>query len=185
MGTNGNQEARWYVIHTYSGYEKRVKANLEQRIKSMSVQDHILRIEIPVEKEVEVREGQRETVDRKLFPGYMLVLMKMNEQSWGVVRNTPGVTGFVGAQDGKGRVAPIPLSEEEVKTILKRMEEKTPRIKIGVTKGQSVRIIEGPFKDFLGVIDEVKPEKGKVKALVSFFGRETPLELDLLQVERL
>lgn len=185
MGNNGNQEARWYVIHTYSGYENRVKANLMQRIKSMSAQDNILRIEIPVEKEVEVREGHREVAERKLFPGYVLVQMKMNEQSWNVVRNTPGVTGFVSAQDVKGSLTPVPLSEEEVQAILKRVEEQTPRVKTGVSKGQSVRITDGPFLDFLGTIDEVKPERGKVKVRVSFFGRETSLELDLLQVERI
>lgn len=185
MGTNGSEETRWYVIHTYSGYEQRVKTNLEQRIKSMGVQDHILKIEIPVEKELEVREGRREAVDKKLFPGYVLVQMKLDEESWKVVRNTPGVTGFVGVRDAKGRLTPVPLSEEEVQAILKRMETEAPRVKVGISKGQNIRIINGPFVDFMGIVDEVKPEKGKVKVLVSFFGRETPLELDLLQVERI
>lgn len=182
MGTNGNQEIRWHVIHTYSGYEERVKANLEQRIKSMGAEEDILQVEIPVEKVIKYKEGQRETKDGKLFPGYVLVQMRMNEQSWQVVRNTPGVIGFVGVQDAKGKLTPVPLSDEEVQAILKRKEE-PPKVKVGVSKGQSVRIIDGPFMDFIGVVDEVKPVKSKVKVLVSFFGRETPLELDLLQVE--
>jgi transcriptional antiterminator NusG len=180
-----DKEKRWYVIHTYSGYEPRVKANLEQRVKSMGVQDEISSIVIPTEEEIEVRNGQRHTVEKKLFPGYVLVRMKLTEKSWNVVRNTPGVTGFVGAQDEKGKLTPAPLEDSEVEVILKRIETKTPRVKVGFSKGQSVRIIDGPFLDFLGVVDEVNPEKGKVKVLVSFFGRETPVELDLLQVERL
>jgi transcriptional antiterminator NusG len=172
----------WYVVHTYSGYENKVEANLRQRIKSMGMEDKIFNIIIPTEEEVELREGQRRTVQRKIFPGYILVEMILDEQTWQVVRNTPGVTGFVGSGN-----RPVPLSEDEVKAILSRMrrpEEERP-IRIGFKKGETVRIIDGPFADFTGVVDEIYPEKGKVRVLVSIFGRETPLELDLLQVERL
>ncbi|MEK7269796.1 MAG: transcription termination/antitermination protein NusG [Planctomycetota bacterium] len=173
-------EKRWYVIHTYSGYENRVKVNIEHRIASMDVKDLIYQVVVPTEEEVEIKDGQRRTVARKVFPGYILVEMKMTDQSWYVVRNTPGVTGFVGSGN-----LPVPLEEEEVKTILKQMRSETPRVKVGFSKGQSVRIADGPFTDFVGVVDEVNTDKGKVKILVSFFGRETPVELDLLQVEKL
>ena len=172
----------WYVVHTYSGYENKVEANLRQRIKSMGMEDKIFNIIIPTEEEVELREGQRRTVQRKIFPGYILVEMILDEQTWQVVRNTPGVTGFVGSGN-----RPVPISEVDVKAILSRMrrpEEERP-IRIGFKKGETVRIIDGPFADFTGVVDEIYPEKGKVRVLVSIFGRETPLELDLLQVERL
>lgn len=180
--TEGERKAAWYVVHTYSGYENKVEANLRQRIKSMGMEDKILDIVIPTEEEVELREGQRRTVQRKIFPGYILVHMILDDQSWQVVRYTPGVTGFVGSGN-----RPAPLSEDEVKAILGRMrraEEERP-IRIGFKKGETVRIIDGPFADFTGVVDEIYPEKGKVRVLVSIFGRETPLELDLLQVERL
>lgn len=172
-------EKRWYVIHTYSGYENRVKTNLEHRIKSMNAEDKIFEVIIPTEDEIEVKDGQRRTVARKVFPGYVLVQMKMTPDSWDVVRNTPGVTGFVGTGS-----KPVPLEEEEVKKILRQMEAETPRIKVGFTQGQKVRITDGPFVDFVGVVDEINLQKGKVKILVSFFGRETPVELDFLQVER-
>ena len=180
-------DKQWYMIHTYSGYEERVKANLEQRIKSMDAGEEISDSEIVIPKveEIEIREGQRRTVSRKLFPGYILIKMKMTEQSWSVVRNTPGVTGFVSARDEQGRLIPTPLTEEETETTLKRMETGVPQVKVSFTKGQSVRIIDGPFADFAGVVDSISPEKGKVRVLVSFFGRETPVELDLLQVEKL
>ena len=173
-------EKQWYVIHTYSGYENRVKANLEHRVKSMDVGDKIFEVVVPTENEVEIKDGQRRTVARKVFPGYILVHMALTDESWYVVRNTPGVTGFVGTG-----TKPIPLEENEVKAILKQMEAETPRVKVGFAKGQSIRIIDGPFLDFIGVVDEINAEKGKVKVLVSFFGRETPVELDFLQVERL
>lgn len=172
-------EKRWYVIHTYSGYENRVKTNLEHRIKSMNAEDKIFQVIIPTEDEIEVKEGQRRTVARKVFPGYVLVQMRMTPDSWDVVRNTPGVTGFVGTGS-----KPVPLEEEEVKNILRQMEAETPRIKVGFTQGQKVRITDGPFADFVGVVDEINLQKGKVKVLVSFFGRETPVELDFLQVEK-
>lgn len=184
MGENG-PEKRWFVIHTYSGYENKVKTNLEHRIESMDMKDKIFQVVIPTEDEIEVKEGQRRTVERKIFPGYILVEMINTDESWYVVRNTPGVTGFVSAQDEKGRPIPTPLEEEEVKNILRRMRaEAPPRVKVGLSKGQSVRIIDGPFTDFIGIVDEVYPEKGKVRIMVSFFGRETPLELDFLQAER-
>ena len=170
----------WYVIHTYSGYEERVKKNLEQRIKFMDSGSEIFQIVIPTEDEVEVRSGRRRTVTKKILPGYVLVQMKMTDQSWDVVRHTPGVTGFVG---GGGK--PTPLSEEEANEILKQMEAKTPRVKVGFRQGQSVRVTDGPFIDFVGIVDEINMEKGKLKVLLSLFGQETPVELDFLQIEKL
>ncbi|MBE0479626.1 MAG: transcription termination/antitermination protein NusG [Dehalococcoidia bacterium] len=178
-------DKKWYVVHTYSGYEDRVKQNLAHRIESMDVQDKIFQVVVPTEDEIEIRDGQRRTVARKIFPGYILVEMIMDEESWHVVRNTPGVTGIVSTQDDKGKIEPVPLEELEVKSILKQMEAETPRIKVGFSRGQSVRITDGPFIDFIGVVDDINEEKGKVRVLVSFFGRETPVELDFLQVERL
>ncbi|MCL5025854.1 MAG: transcription termination/antitermination protein NusG [Chloroflexi bacterium] len=172
--------SRWYVIHTYSGYENKVKTNLEHRTASMDMQDKIFQVVVPVEDEVEVHEGQRRTVQRKVFPGYVLVEMVLSDDSWYVVRNTPGVTGFVGSGN-----KPVPLDEDEVTAILKQMRAETPRVKVTFSRGQSVRIIDGPFADFIGVVDAVNYEKGKARVLVSFFGRETPLELDFLQVEKL
>ena len=174
------EEKKWYVLHTYSGLEDKVKRNLEQRIKSMDAANEVSRIVIPTEEEIEIREGQRRKVLRKIFPGYILVEMKMSDNGWNVVRNTPGVTGFVGSGN-----KPVPLDDKEVQTILKQMEAETPRLKGRFVKGQAVRIIDGPFIDFAGVTDEVHEDKGKLKVLVSFFGRETPVELDFLQVERL
>jgi len=176
----GDEDKQWYVIHTYSGYEQRVKTNLEHRIKSMDAEDKIFQVVIPTEDEIEIRDGQRRTVAKKVFPGYMLVEMILTDESWNVVRNTPGVTGFVGLG-----TKPVPLEEGEVSVIFNQMKAETPRIKVCFSKGQSIRVIDGPFIDFIGVVDDINPEKGKVKVLVSFFGRETPVELDFLQVERL
>ena len=176
----GENQKHWFVVHTYSGHEERVKRNLEQRIKFMDAGDDIAQVIIPTEEEIEVRNGQRHTVTKKILPGYMLIQMKMSDQSWGVVRNTPGVTGFVGSGS-----KPIPLREEEVSQIMKQMAAEAPRVKVGFRKGQSVRVTDGPFIDFVGVVDDISPEKGKVKVLLSLFGRETPVELDLLQVEKL
>ncbi|MBE9501647.1 MAG: transcription termination/antitermination protein NusG [Dehalococcoidia bacterium] len=173
-------EKQWFVIHTYSGYEQRVQTNLEHRIKSMDAEDNIFQVVIPTENEIEIRDGQRRTVAKKVFPGYILVEMVLNDESWNVVRNTPGVTGFVGAG-----TRPVPLDEEEVKAIFDQMKVETPRIKVGFSKRESVRVVDGPFIDFIGTVDEIYPEKGKVRVLISFFGRETPVELDFLQVERL
>jgi len=170
----------WYVVHTYSGYEDRVKKNLEQRIRFMDSGSEVLQVVIPTEDEIEVKNGQRRTVTKKILPGYVLVQMKMTDQSWGVVRNTPGVTGFVGSGD-----KPTPLQEDEVGKILKQMEAEAPKVKVGFRRGQSVRVSDGPFIDFVGVVDEINTEKGKVKVLLSLFGQETPVELDFLQVEKL
>lgn len=174
------KDADWYVIHAYSGYEDKVKRNLEQRIRTMDAEDEVFRVEIPTVPEIEIKEGKKRIVNRKLFSGYLLVQLKMSDKSWNVVRNTPGVTGFV----GRG-AKPTPLSPKEVESILKQKEEQVPRVKVGLQKGQSVRVIDGPFIDFAGIVDEVNVQKGKVKVLLSFFGRETPVELDLLQVEKI
>ncbi len=179
------KKRHWYVVHTYSGYENRVKANLEHRIESMDVGDKVFQVVVPTEDEIEIRDGQRRTVARKIFPGYILVELIMDDESWYVVRNTPGVTGIVSNQDEKGRIEPVPLEEDEVNDILHQMEAEAPRVKMGFTRGQSVRIVDGPFIDFIGVVDELNMEKGKIRVMVSFFGRETPVELDFLQVERL
>jgi transcriptional antiterminator NusG len=182
MGENNKQ---WYMIHTYTGREDQVKVNLEQRIRSMDAEGDIFQVVIPTVEEIEIKEGQRRSVTKKLFPGYILVQMRMNNESWGVVHNTPGVTSFVSNQDEQGKLTPTPLDEKEVEAILERVELGMPEVKVGFSKGQSVRITDGPFIDFAGVIDIINPVKGKVRVLVSFFGRETPVELDLLQIERL
>ena len=173
-------QKHWFVVHTYSGHEERVKRNLEQRIKFMDVGDDIAQVIIPTEEEVEVRNGQRYTVNKKILPGYILIQMRMSDQIWSLVRNTPGVTGFVSSG-----TTPVPLQEEEVSRILKQMTAEAPKVKIGFRKGQSVRVSDGPFIDLVGVVDDISPEKGKVKVLLSLFGRETPVELDSLQVEKL
>ncbi len=173
-------QKNWFVVHTYSGYEERVRKNLEQRIKSMDDNGDIFQIVIPTEEEIEVKNGQRRTVTKKILPGYILVQMKMNDLSWHIVRNTPGVTGFVASGN-----KPVPLQEEEVGRIMKQMEAEAPRVKVGFRQGQSVRVIDGPFIDFIGTVDEIDAEKGKIKVLLSLFGRETPVELDFLQVEKL
>ena len=171
---------QWYVVHTYSGYEERVRKNLEQRIKSMDGEGDIARLVIPTEDEVEVHSGQRRTVTNKILPGYILVQMRMNDQSWAIVRNTPGVTGFVSSGN-----KPVPLREDEYHRIMKQMTAEAPKVKVGFKTGQSVRVTDGPFIDFIGTVDAIDQEKGKVKVLLSLFGRETPVELDFLQVEKL
>lgn len=167
-------DRQWYVIHCYSGYENKVKHNLEQRTESMNMQDKIFQVIVPTEEEIEVRDGKRRTVERRVFPGYVLVQMIMTDESWYVVRNTPSVT----------QIIDTPLRPEEMQSILKRMEAGMPKIKVTFKPGQKVRIIDGPFVDFVGSVDEVNMEKGKVRVLVSFFGRETPVQLDFLQVEK-
>lgn len=169
----------WYVVHCYSGYENKVRHNLEQRIESMGMKDKIFDVVVPTEEEIEVREGKRKTIERRVFPGYILVNMILTEESWYVVRNTPGVTGFVGMGN-----QPTPLRPEEVAQILKRMEAEAPRIKVTFRPGERVRIIDGPFNDFRGTVSEIDMERAKVRVLVNFFGRETPVELDFLQVEK-
>lgn len=170
----------WFVVHTYSGHEERVKKNLEQRIKFMDSEGEVSKVVIPTEDEIEVKNGQRRTVAKKILPGYVLIQMKMSDQSWRIVRNTPGVTGFVGSGN-----EPVPLGEGEVGQILKQMEAEAPRLKVGFREGQSVRVIDGPFIDFIGVVDSINTEKGKVRVMLSLFDRETPVELDFLQVEKL
>jgi transcriptional antiterminator NusG len=188
IGTNDDGEAveiqvddekQWYVIHCYSGYENKVRHAIEQRIETMGMQDKIFDVVVPTEEEIEVREGKRRTVERRVFPGYILVQMKMDEDSWYVVRNTPGVTGFVGMGN-----EPTPLRPEEVNQIMRRMEAEPPRIKVTFKPGQKVRIIDGPFNDFTGIVGDIDMDKSKVRVMVSFFGRETPVELDFLQVEK-
>jgi len=174
---NGKQ---WFVVHTYSGYEERVKKNLEQRIKFMDSEDRIFKIIVPTEDEIEVKNGQRRTVTKKILPGYLVIQMNMSDHTWGMVRNTPGVTGFVGSGN-----KPTPLQEEEIDRILKQMAAGAPKVKVGFRKGQGVRVADGPFIDFVGVVDEINSERGKIKVLLSLFGRETPVELDFLQVEKL
>ena len=169
----------WYVIHCYSGYENKVRHNLEQRIETMGMKDKIFDIVVPTEEEIEVKEGKRRTVERRVFPGYILVNMIMSEESWYVVRNTPGVTGFVGMGN-----TPTALRSEEVSQIIKRMEAEAPRIKVTFKSGERVRIVDGPFNDFRGTVSEIDMERAKVRVMVNFFGRETPVELDFLQVEK-
>ena len=169
----------WYVVHCYSGYENKVRHNLEQRIETMGMKDKIFDIVVPTEEEIEVKEGKRRTIERRVFPGYILVYMVMSEESWYVVRNTPGVTGFVGMGN-----EPTPLRPEEVSQIIKRMEADAPRIKVTFKSGERVRIVDGPFNDFRGTVSEIDMERAKVRVMVNFFGRETPIELDFLQVEK-
>ncbi len=172
----------WFVVHTYSGYENKVKANLERRIHSMGMQDKIFRVLVPMEDEVEFKDGKRKITPKKVFPGYVLVEMTMDDQSWYVVRNTQGVTGFVGSP-GPGE-KPVPLQDKEVKTILKQMGIEAPKLKIDFKKGDRVKVTSGPFFDFTGVVDEISPEKERLRALISIFGRETPVELEFFQVEK-
>ena len=169
----------WYVIHCYSGYENKVRHNLEQRIETMGMKDKVFDVVVPTQEEIEVRDGKRRTVERHIFPGYVLVNMLLSEESWFVVRNTPGVTGFVGMGN-----LPTPLRPEEVAQILKRMEADAPTVKVTFKVGERVRIVDGPFNDFRGVVAEIDMERTKVRVMVSFFGRETPVELDFLQVEK-
>lgn len=173
-------EKNWYVIHTYAGYENKVKANLEKRIQSMSLEDKIFQVVIPVEDELQVKDGKKKIVKKKIYPGYVLVEMILTDDSWYAVRNTPGVTGFVGPPS-----KPVALQPHEVKQILRQMggEEVRPRIVFAL--GESVRVTTGPFENFIGTVSEIHPEKGKLRVLVSMFGRETPVELEYTQVEKL
>lgn len=175
----GKEQRAWYVVHCYSGYEYKVKHNLEQRIETMGMHDYVFQVVVPTIEEVEVREGKRRTIKRCLFPGYIMVEMILTDDSWYMVRNTPGVTGFVGMGN-----QPTPLRPEAVQSILRRMEAAAPQVRASFTIGQKVRIIEGPFADFIGTVDAIDEERTKVRVLVSFFNRETPIELDFLQVEK-
>ncbi|BDG34186.1 transcription termination/antitermination protein NusG [Parageobacillus sp. VR-IP] len=176
-------EKNWYVIHTYSGYENKVKANLEKRVESMGMQDKIFRVVVPEETETDVKNGKRKTTKKKVFPGYVLVEMVMTDDSWYVVRNTPGVTGFVGSSGAGSK--PTPLMEEEVKMILKRMGMPLTDIDIDYELNETVRVKEGPFTNFTGKIEAIDVDKRKVKVLVNMFGRETPVELEFSQIEKI
>ena len=183
--TEEEQDQHWYIVHTYSGQEDRVKKNLDLRIQSLDMQDRIFQVVVPTEEEVIFKDGKRKSEQRKLFPGYILVQMNMDDESWYVVRNTPGVTGFISTEDDYDtRPKPVPLEDSQLESIFKQTETGPPRIKIGLQTGDTVRITEGPFVDFVGAVGDVDEGKGKVRVLVSFFGRETPVELDFLQVER-
>lgn len=176
---DGSEQRSWFVIHCYSGYENKVRYNLEQRIETMGMKDRIFDVVIPTQEEIEVKDGKRRNVERHVFPGYVLVNMILTEESWYVVRNTPGVTGFVGMGN-----QPTPLRPEEVAQILRRMEADAPHVKVSFKKGERVRIVDGPFNDFRGMVESIDTERNKVRVMVSFFGRETPVELDFLQVEK-
>lgn len=169
----------WYVVHCYSGYENKVRHSIEQRIETMDMQDKIFDVVVPTEEEIEIKDGKRRTVERRVFPGYILVQLVLSEDSWYVVRNTPGVTGFVGMGND-----PTPLRPDEVAKIMNRMEAEAPKVKFDFQLGEKVRIGTGPFADFIGTVSEIDAEKAKVRVMVSFFGRETPVELDFLHVEK-
>ena len=169
----------WFVVHCYSGYENKVRHSIEQRIETMGMQDKIFDVVVPTEEEIEIKDGKRRKVERRVFPGYILVQMVMSEDSWYVVRNTPGVTGFVGMGND-----PTPLRPDEVAKIMNRMEAEAPKMKFDFQIGDKVRIGAGPFADFIGSVREIDPDRAKVRVLVSFFGRETPVELDFLHVEK-
>ncbi len=175
-----NQGRRWYVLHTYSGYEENVEKNLKQRIESMDMEDKIYNILIPIEKKIKIKNGKRKVVEEKIFPGYVMVEMVVTDESWYVVRNTPNVTGFIGT----GTI-PTPISEKEIKALQKRMGVEEPKFKIDVMEGSPIRIMDGPFKNLEGKVVNIDEAKGKVKVLVSMFGRETPVELDFLQIKKL
>lgn len=170
---------RWYVVHCYSGHENKVKHAVLQRIQTMGMQDKIFDVLIPTAEEIEVKEGKQKKIEKRVFPGYILVEMIMDEDSWYVVRNTTGVTGFVGMG-----TEPTPLSEDEVKHIMRRMESEVPTVKVNFKVGQRVRIVSGPFNDIIGVVSDIYPDRNKVRVMVSFFGRETPVEVDFLEVEK-
>jgi transcriptional antiterminator NusG len=174
-----DQEGRWYVLHTYSGYENKVKKTIETRVESLDLGERVYEIVVPTQEEIEIKNGQRQTVLKKVFPGYVLVRMQLDDETWYALRNTPGVTGFVNV-DNK----PVPLDESRVQSIMKGMVAEAPKVKVTFALGDTVRINDGPFADFRGEIDEINHEKGKIRVLVSFFGRETPVELDFLQAER-
>jgi len=174
------QGRRWYVIHTYSGYEENVKGNLLQRIESMDMENKIFNVLIPTEKKIKIKNGKRKIITEKIFPGYVLVEMLVDDNSWYVVRNTPNVTGFIGSG-----TTPTPISEKEIKELQKRMGVEEPTFKIDVTVGSPVRINDGPFKGYEGKVSNIDETRGKIKVLVNMFSRETPVELDFLQVKKI
>lgn len=179
VGESDKDGREWYVVHCYAGYENKVRHGIEQRVETMGMQDRIFDVIVPTEEEIEIKDGKRRTVERRVFPGYILVQMLLSEESWHVVRNTPGVTGFVGMGN-----EPTPLRPEEVAKILNRMEEGAPKVKFDFRIGEKVRIRNGPFADFVGTVQSIDGDRTKVRVLVSFFGRETPVELDFLHVEK-
>lgn len=173
---------KWYAIHTYSGFENKVKGSLIERVKAKGYEDDLAEVLVPSEEVVELHKGKRRVTERKIFPGYILVKMRLNDDMWHVVKDTPKITGFVGS-----RTTPSPLSDEEVKEILDQMSEDSskPRPKVQFRQGEPIRVVDGPFTNFVGVVDEVNSERCKLKVMVSIFGRSTPVELDFLQVEKL
>ncbi|MBI2626545.1 MAG: transcription termination/antitermination protein NusG [Candidatus Nealsonbacteria bacterium] len=174
------QQKNWYVIHTYSGYEDAVATALKQRVESLGMEDKIFNVIVPKEKKIKIKEGKRKVVEEKIYPGYVLVEMIVTDDSWYVVRNTPNVTGFVGAG-----TTPVPVSLQEIEILKKKMGVETPQFKIDVQLGDAVKITDGPFKDFDGKVSEIDQERGKVKVLVNMFGRDTPVELDSLQIKKI
>lgn len=176
----GNSERSWYAIHTYAGYENAVLRNLKQRVESLGMDDRIFDVVVPTEKSVKIKAGKRVEVEEKIYPGYILVDMIVTDESWYVVRNTPRVTGFVGSG-----VVPVPLSQEEIDHLFSRMKTDTTKHTVDIEIGESVTVVDGPFKELEGKVEEVDPEAGKVRVLVSMFGRETPVELDFLQVKKM
>ncbi|MFE8703815.1 transcription termination/antitermination protein NusG [Cytobacillus sp. FJAT-54145] len=176
-------EKNWYVVHTYSGYENKVKTNLEKRVETMGMEDKIFRVIVPEEEETELKNGKKKVVKRKVFPGYVLVEIVMTDDSWYVVRNTPGVTGFVGSAGSGSK--PTPLLPEEVATILKSLGVEERRVDINFELGETVQVQEGPFANFTGTIEDIDKDKAKIKVLVNMFGRDTPVELDFTQIKKL
>lgn len=174
------QERNWYAIHTYSGYEEAVAQNLLQRIESMDMKDKIFNVIVPKEKKIKIKDGKREIIEEKIYPGYVLVEMIVTDDSWYVVRNTPRVTGFIGA----GTI-PVPVKREEIEFLMKRMHQEEPEYKIDVTVGDLVKITDGPFKDFDGKVAEIDDEKGRIKVMINMFDRDTPVELDYLQIKKI
>ena len=174
------QQKNWYVIHTYSGYEDAVAKNLKQRIESLGMEDKIFNVIVPKEKKIKIKDGKRKVVEEKIYPGYVLVEMIVTDDSWYVVRNTPNVTGFVGAG-----TTPVPVSQSEIEILKKKMGVEAPQYKIDVMVGDPVKIIDGPFKDFDGKVSEIDADRGKVKVLINMFGRDTPVELDSLQIKKI
>ncbi len=177
---NDQKGAHWYVVHTYSGHESKVSTTLKQRIESQKLQDKIFDILVPTQEKIEIKEGKKANVKEKIFPGYILIKMVLDDNTWLAVRTTPGITSFVGNAN-----KPTPLAEEEVQSIRKFMEMEAPKFKTTFSAGEAVKIVDGPFSEFLGSISEIDEEKGKLKVMVSIFGRETPVELDFLQVAKL
>ncbi len=183
LGLDATDGRAWYIVQTYSGYENKVKVDLEQRIRSMDMSDRIFHVVVPTEDEIEIRDGQRKTVSKKLFPGYVFVQLVMDDDTWYVVRNTPGVTGFAGTTMDE-RAKPTPLPNTEVEQILRQMQSAQPKINIGFAEGETVLVTDGPFSDMIGTVDSIDLDRGRVRVMVSMFGRDTPVELDFLQVEK-